>query len=203
MRYIIITVPHAACYSQQAAEYRICDRRAYAAAMHIYNKLNTLLDKTQVDVVMFPNLNVLRSTCDTNRPTACVYRTIKDEVAAFVNEKGADSVVMNLDVHSYPTENDKPLDFYALLLDNSEAVKQSNRQLLFSFFRMHKGTPLVAYQGSQLNYFLTYFAQLGKVSILVEFNENSGEYPDSKLAADAALWALFVKTMTTHLTKAK
>lgn len=201
MRYIIITVPHAACYSQEAAEYRICDRRAYAAAMHIYNKLDTLLDKTQVEVVMFPNLNVLRSTCDSNRPAPCIHRTIKDEVAAFVNEKGTDSIVMNLDVHSYPSEKYKPLDFYALLLENSKALEKNNRQLLFSFFRMHKGTPLVAYQGSQLNYFLTYFSQLGKVSILVEFNENSGEYADDQLAADATLWALFVKTMTTHLTK--
>ena len=140
MKYVIITAPHAACFSQESKEYRICDRRSYDAAVNLYTELQNMLQGSDIGVVMFPNISILRSICDTNRFAPCPYKSIKEEVADFIYQQGYHKIVMNIDVHSYPRdgEQEKPTDFYVLLLNNSIANQRIHRSMLFTYFQENK-----------------------------------------------------------------
>jgi len=208
MKVILITVPHSACH-KDSVDHRTCDRRAYQAAMLIYNRLIELIDHQSFKVVIFPNLTVLRDICDLNRDTPCPLPNIKYEVQRYMNweTKHGEQVVFNIDVHSYPRETHEHelLDtqhFYCLVLGGS--VTDKNILFLKNFFnqnnanrQLEAGGPLLIYEASRANHFLTYFESLKIYSILVEFEESKLTYPDDDLERHADLWAHYI-TLYTH-----
>lgn len=99
MDYVIVTVPHAACYDSY---YRICDTRALQAA----NIVSKYLESFNLNVILLANYKVLRTEYDMNRPNSrnSNYRNQIENTINQIFARG-DRVSFVLDMHSFPTED--------------------------------------------------------------------------------------------------
>jgi hypothetical protein len=201
-RIVILTVPHAACFgydpdisthadlvkatkkineilADTGNEPRICDRRALVAAI----ELKLAIERTYADMhaVIVANRTTLREVGDANRYGGAP--EFQQHVAE-VMTKYKERVVLNIDVHSFPSKTDPGDVLYAYHKANVYFLTATGREM--GWFSK-TALSYVERQGSDINLFLTWFPErYGVHSIIVEFFENTIEYTPLMLQQDTA-----------------
>lgn len=201
-RIIILTVPHAACFgynpdisthadlvkaaerineiiADTGNELRICDRRALVAAIEV--KLAIERTYTDMHAVIVANQTTLREVGDANRYGGAP--EFQQQVAE-VMSKYKDTVLLNIDVHSFPSKTDTHDVLYAYRKANVYFLTATGREM--GWFNK-TALSYVERQGSDINLFLTWFPErYGVHSIIAEFYEDIKEYTPLMLQQDAA-----------------
>jgi hypothetical protein len=201
-RIVILTVPHAACFgynpdisthadlvkaaerineiiTDTGNEQRICDRRALVAAI----ELKLAIERTYADMhaVIVANRTTLREVGDANRYGGAP--EFQQQVAE-VMSKYKDRVLLNIDVHSFPSKTEPSDVLYAYHKANVYFLTTTGREM--GWFNK-TALSYVERQGSDINLFLTWFPErYGVHSIIVEFFENTAEYTPLMLQQDVA-----------------
>jgi hypothetical protein len=202
-RIIILTVPHAACFYYYNADItthadlvkvaketnqileetehmpRVCDRRALVAAI----ELKLAIERTYADMhaVIVANRTTVREVGDANRYGGAP--EFQQHVAKVMREY-KDRVLLNIDVHSFPSKTDTHDVLYAYRKANVYFLTATGHEM--GWFNK-TALSYVERQGSDINLFLTWFPErYGVHSIIVEFFENTAEYTPLMLQQDVA-----------------
>lgn len=158
---------------------RMCDRRALVAAI----ELKLAIERTYPDMraVLVANQTMFRTVSDANRYGG---NPEFQQRVAKVMAQYPDGVLLNLDVHSFPSKNEPDDVLYANSKANVYFLTETGQEM--GWFKK-TALSYVERQGSDINFFLTWFPDTYKVhSIIAEFFENVEEYTPVMLRQDAA-----------------
>ena len=174
--WVFLTVPHENCPEENSNKH-LCDTFAKSASECLYNA-SFQIEKTNTTILKpFIPTDTPRTVCDLNRRYCNMDKPeegdareniYRQQVTKFVSNK-KHNVQFILDVHSYPESTRKWRNYLLVVIDDSE--KPKDYTLNFVNFMWNEANIKTLLQRGNGNDLHVQMRELGKKSMLLEFNE--------------------------------